>query len=247
MRRLASCVILMATLALGRAQGPSVETVIEERNGRTELNVINRGEQPVTALVITLEHGPASQPHRGTLVDTMDTALNITDRPIMPGDTRTFAYGAGPGVSAVAPRPGWHSELALQAAIFADGSTFGDPDWAQRLIDARRSRYKHLGGAIQALHVGRETGKSKPELIAEFQELEKGALASVHGQKWPNEMLAIRWVYDTVLLQLQQGPGPGGTPTPLDAVLNYIIQELMQQRQRLLASKPPVTENESGE
>jgi hypothetical protein len=246
MRGVASCVLLMATVAIGRAQGPSVDTVIKNRDGRTELTVTNRGEQPVTALVITLEHGPASQPHRGTLVDTRDSVLNSTDHPIVPGDTRTFAYGAGPGVPVLPPRPGWHSQLAFQAAIFADGSTFGDAGWAQRLIDARRSQYKHLGLAIQALQAARDAGKTRPELVADFQELGKTAIASVHGEKWFNEELAVRWVYDEVLRYLQPATTAGGT-TPLDTTIGAIIQELAQRRQRLAASKPNVVENESGE
>ena len=113
MRGLASCVVLMATVALGRAQAPSVDTVIKERDGRTELNVTNRGEEPVTALVITLEHGPASDPHRGTMVRTMDTVFNSQDQPIMPGDTRTFAFDAGPERTCASSAP----RLAFPAGV----------------------------------------------------------------------------------------------------------------------------------
>ena len=87
---------------------------------------------------------------------------------------------------------------------------------------------------------------TKAELVADFQELEKGAVATVQGQEWFNEELAVRWVYDEALRYLQPATASHET-TPLDTTIEGIIQELAQRRQRLQASKPAVVENESGD
>ena len=71
-----------------------------------------------------------------------------------------------PGRDGGAGSPGSPDEahIQLRAALFADGSSFGDPDWADCLINGRRDALREVDAATADLTAG--TGLPLQQLIA---------------------------------------------------------------------------------
>lgn len=204
-------------------------------DGYVEIAITNHSKQPITALVLTSEHFPlVNTVKHFTTIRWVDSIFSLTDRPLMPNDTQAFKYGG--------PNPGpdrMRVEIKLEAAIFEDGSTFGDPTWIERLTEGRRFLYEHLGTALKVLQAAQQTGDSREQLIQAFGEREQTRLAAARSRE---DERAIRTVFGTVRANLEQGTAPGGTPIAVDRTIQAVIQQFLQRRQRLLASKPAVAQ-----
>ncbi len=204
-------------------------------DGWIEISITNLSNQAVTAFVLFSEHTPlVSTVRYYYTIKWVDSIFSPHDRPIMPNETQRFKYGGpNPGPDRV------RTEVSLKAAVFADGTAFGDPVWGDRLIQGRKSLFEHFGKAIQALQLARARSASREELIRTFTETESAELSTT---QTPERQRGIRTAYGTVIANLQRSTTPNGAVIALDNIIDGVLREFLERRQRLLSSKPSIAE-----
>lgn len=119
--------------------------------------------------------------------------------------------------------------MTLLAAIWADGSTFGDSKWVNRLLERRFILQKHVDNAISILQRALNVNTDTKSLIAELQT----NLDSLNYEN-PDDQSLARSCY-TVAIQQFTKPQTclDGRPVPDRQVLQFAITELEERRERL--------------
>lgn len=207
--------------------------------GRVQLAITNSSAVPVTAFAIYIEWALPGGP-KGHSVRIVDSVINHPrDREIMPGDTQRFVFGPATrmGSSAVSP-----PRVTFEAAIFANGSTFGDPGWVRRIIQDRKAVYANEGRAIRELLSARSSGETRQELVSQFHGLKSRTQhsASYSGIVGHYQGLIAALPFDDCLTNLEHAVVAGRGMAPLDTVIPIMVNQLRRARLRLYDSKPPV-------
>jgi hypothetical protein len=114
-------------------------------DGRRELVVSNHTTRTVTAWALQYTYRVGSGPER--VYDGFhDSALFGSQKPIGPGAHATAAVGP-----LSLDRPVSVRNVVFHAAVFADGSTFGDPVWVARIQRRRMSVMEALDAELATL------------------------------------------------------------------------------------------------
>jgi hypothetical protein len=126
-----------------------VEANVILPDGRRSLVVTNHGERTVTAFayeyrVSVQDLKPVREQVRGEF---KDSALYPSDPVIEPGKDAAVAVGVLPA----AGQRVLNSPPELRAAVFDDGSSFGDPSWVARIRDRRLVMIETLDAEIEVL------------------------------------------------------------------------------------------------
>ncbi len=163
----------------------------------------------------------------------MDSVANAPhDQKIMPGNTHRQLYGP---VEPMGNLGG--TRVEFKAAIFQDGSVFGDPAWAQRIVDNRKTLYEGTHKSIQELQAARQLGETREQIIERFKALEEAAEKAAQTS---DERMIGGQPYGQVLVNLEHATIAGGAPPPVDVLLSVVISQLRATEMRLLTSKPPI-------
>jgi hypothetical protein len=97
-------------------------------NNRPVVSIVNNHTVPIEACFLTIKYPSGQRGGIGPIF--YDTHAHRRDKPILPGQSQQFTLG--PLQDQQTPAP------TLQAVIFADGSTWGDPDRVQQILRARK-------------------------------------------------------------------------------------------------------------
>lgn len=168
---LALSVAILATAAVRHAntlvQG-QIEVATEAlSDGHVHLTASNQSRAAITALVAigTRTHLPDRVTVRS--VRFFDSVLSLTgSRGIAHGQSYTFNFfGPNP------PPDQLERDVQLKAAIFADGSTWGDPKWVSTLQLRRSSARRYSSEALQAIEALGSVGVTQESLRERIQEL----------------------------------------------------------------------------
>ena len=203
-------------------------------DGHIYFVVTNQSRLPITAIAVTITRTSANgrtPPHPS--VRYFDSAINPfgpDGREINPGQSHTFSL-AGPLDKS-------RTEGRLNAVIFSDGSSSGDPEWVGRMVQSREMDYKYIDQALHFLQMGKVSGISLGALAVEGQ---RRMDAVLHSSSAVEEKQIAQTVYGDVILNLQGMPN--GTESASHK-LNSTISQLLTRRQRLLSSKPLLHEPE---
>jgi hypothetical protein len=137
-------------------------------------------------------------------------------------------------------KPGYEAiEIKLLAAVFADGTSEGEPEWISRIVNQRRKTFADLKQALAILR--EEMAKETPReaLLGKFHEFRSRNLAAVTGQQSTSfEHSAADRVPSTVLLNLEKKLLPNQTTTEVQEALGSTIEFLEQWHRELASSKP---------
>lgn len=209
----------------------------------TELAITNNSRMPITAWVATrLNESRQPMPQAG------DTGIRAEDAVLFGGDLRNNRE--------ILPRDthrvilGNPAQVHFRAAIFADGSAFGEPEWVQRLVQNRRQVYQDVAEALQKLRAARQAGTPREQIVQEFEEL-------AHNESAKDEQDAVRslaaaghlrlpklLIFEMVAMNLRGGQTPGSRVLADD--LNRQDAMLLGIAQRLLVAKPPISDHPPG-
>jgi hypothetical protein len=247
--------LFLGTTARARAQDPPISGyTVTLRDGKRKFLITNHSLSPVTAYIITGEHV------RGQQITYKDSVINapvlpplkpgesrmVNDlpdlRPLMPGETRTETIG---GVM----RGGvmtWNEEQ-LRAALFKDGTTFGDDGWVQLIVAIRRGYYNNLVIAIGMLEEAQQAGATGDDLKQQFDKMYADQrYEATHGSHVEfGGHFAKLYPLSAIDLVRHRLEGRGGSPetlTPLGELLPDLLYELKARRELLLESKPGILE-----
>jgi len=155
--------------AAALAQPTGVELTRKDlENGMIEFTVKNVSRQPITAIFITDTHIKDSS-HRFVAQGHwwFDNAIHGDPfwAPLKYGESRSFRAARDPRED--------RTEVAVRAVIFADGTTEGEPDWVELLLNYRRDAHRFLGMIRQALQSAELNGTPPEAVLAELKNLEK--------------------------------------------------------------------------
>lgn len=210
-----------------------VTTAIKQlADGRAELTITNNHQSPITAFVVLIQDALPTGAH-GLTTYYEDNLLNPWhDKPIPPAGTRTIRFG-GPGSNLM------KQDFKLNAAIFEDGTTFGESAAVDGILAGRRTFSEKLGKAIALLQDGLAGKISRGELVQRATEMERSELP-------PNprveERRAVGNVFGTLRANLQNSP----PDAPPDQSMRTVLRMFLSLRQAVLSSKPEVAPKGTG-
>lgn len=163
----------------------------------------------------------------------------------MPGKSLTQFY------TSRMPRYG-PPRTELRAAIFKDGSSFGDPAWVQVIVYTRREFYYNLGLAIDLLKKGQQSGATSDDLFHQLEDLQANlpseettdGKGKSHGpeevdERYPKQRAAEAIDYAQALFWPHH-LAPSAPQIPLDKALPQTLARLNAFRQQILESKPSI-------
>ncbi len=233
--------VLVASLFSLNAQ---VSTVLRHPSDRSpEIEVQNNSAVNLTAFAVSMAAAPENNANTDPLVVFVDSAVDA-DRP-----SRLYQLGAGipvpPNERCFVPVPnlllrtGRIVDLFLppvvSAAVFADGTTSGDPGLLARLISRRSSMLQAVELARDLLADAGSHNVPRGQLVQQFQTL---ADSVDHWYLAPEQKVG-RALYLSIVAALMQWPQlPPGSAFPPSAFVDQQVASLNRQRIILLESQP---------
>lgn len=134
--------------------------------------VTNNHSSPITGLIIKSWHRSASGRATGSSVLTFDPSMNDpTYEPIGSGQSRSFEGICNLRESTCQPE--------LKAVIFADDSTYGDPDWVAELRGVRRCFLEELAAVELILRRAKDSGLDNQAIISLLEERRSSLKAAI--------------------------------------------------------------------
>ena len=203
-----------------------------------ELAITNKSRAPITAWVATTETDlPGARHHpTGIGIRSSDSVPrdNPNDPQILPRDTHRVILGN-------------KTRMDFRAAVFSDGSVFGDPEWVKRIIQNRRQIYQATAIALQKLRAAKEAGTPREELVREFRELERQEreqdIRSHHALAGPASLiLSTLNVYGTVAANLERSQAESDAHTLSDDI-DHLESMMLDIGNQLLVSRPPISDH----
>lgn len=162
--------------------------------------------------------------------------------------------GAGPEV------------VRLRAAIFEDGTTFGDPEWVQILLRRRRSFLQGLNAGLADLHKASASNMTRDAVLQELTVSRDAVVASIsyvpEGLESPppvagtkaaaqHTLIALanmdckeraRIVYFSLIRNITNPPTHSdGHVMTLGETVTWLAQNLNKQRDTVLHSLPAIS------
>lgn len=229
------------SVAASGADDPRLNVTTETTSdGHVLFKVENLSVQPITAMVLLVTHTfPANPGRSGQSLRYFDSLISSdTERDLTQYQTHTFTLPKISGPHAAGVR----SEPALKAAIFADGSSYGDPEWVNRLILGRKAASRDLEDAIKMLQSAKASGASGEALAKGVADAKS---AKVKEAQVPEERMAAGQVYDTITWSLKSDTtrGPSAGALSVAARIDELVSRFRRQQQQLSNSKPSVAAN----
>ena len=201
----------------------------------TELAITNKWRVPITAWVaITETDLPVARPdHTAMGVRSSDSITfpedNLKNPQILARDTHRVIMGTP-------------TRVDFKAAVFSDGSVFGDPEWVKRIIQNRRQIYQDTVTALQKLRAAQKAGTPREQLVQEFRELERQETEqetqSRRAVAGPACLMPPLCVYGSVATNLSLSHG-----NPLSRNIESLESWMLHLGARLLLSKPLISEH----
>ena len=195
-----------------------------------DVQIVNQSNVSATAFVILSQHTS----HSGGI----DSIYHLTDslynwpmdKSLQPMESRIVRMGPSgePGHEALA--------INLLVAIFADGTSVGDPTWVDRILKKRKQIYSDIFTTIPIIDQARLQQEPTPFVKVRMEELKLRNLSSVSGSLDGGfERPAADKIAATVILNLESKTRAGTDPK---AALEQIVALLREWKSHLQQSKP---------
>lgn len=222
-------VLVLASIAcastISNVRGHQVTT----SNGQVKFIVTNSSRLPITALAVTATKTPADGGRAGRSVRMFDSVVNPFGpfgRAIAPGESHTFSLAG--------PLEKRKIEATIEAVIFADGSSAGDPHWVQRLVHARQAELNDVEDALRLTRAAKASSVDVATLASEVQGRKDAVVGSSSASV--DEKQVAQMVYGEVALRMK-------AQTPSAQRFDAAISQLTTRRNLLLSSRPTLTDN----
>ncbi len=141
-------------------------------DGRTKLSLENDSTQPLTAYVLTWNVPRPTGSGHASLISYRDSLIEDNVQPLLPSTTGTVKLG-----SAQTDQP------QIAAAVYEDGSIYGDSDWTKMIVNRRRLYAVELGGVIKILNsLPSQTASQGNLIVTTLKESMNSELSSIPGE-----------------------------------------------------------------
>jgi hypothetical protein len=216
------------------ARGPAVNPNVQAMaDGHVHLGVLNSSGAPISALAAIGTRTLQSDGRTVKSVRFFDSVLSpFSSKQIMPGESYTFIFfGPNPPPSQI------KRDVELKAAIFTDGSTWGDREWVKILQLRRSSALRYNNRALKAIEDSTLAGTTLEDLSQGLTQLQADEMkaASTTAEKQMAD-----FAFSEALLTLGETTTDSGPPAPLGESTGRARSKLLLRINRLQAAKPPV-------
>lgn len=228
-----SAAIVVGHRARAEKQPQVTSSIVELPDGHLRLSVLNSSGVPITALVAL---GTRKHLEKGTAVGSVrffDSALDpFGRREINPGQTYIFTFfGPNP------PPEQLKRDLELKAAIFADGTSWGDSQWVNTLLVRRSAAHRYNSEALQALETANSQGASLQRATGDLTQLRDSEFAAA---KTTAEKQMAHFTFSEAMLFFNDATAPDGTAASVSESIARARSQLLIRVNRLKASKPNI-------
>jgi len=231
-------VLLVATcgfmfIANGSAHSKITTTSEVLPDGHVRFQIENRSRVPITALAVVGIRTPIKPGRHETSVRYFDSVLDpLFEKDLMPGQTYSFTlFGPNP------PPDTMRREVTLKAALFADGTIWGDAEWTQRLLLRRSSAEGYINNGLQLLTAARTSGSTREAAIKEAEDALK---VNYDSASTVEEKQMVQQVYREMILFLQGSTRNDGAAISQEDSMTAAANHLMARAHRLTSAKKSV-------
>jgi hypothetical protein len=194
-----------------------------------EMAITNNSAPSITAWIAIVQQGhyPGRSDFIATGIRSIDHILDetVNSQEIRHRDTHRTMLG-NPDV------------VEFKVAIFEDGSFFGDPAWADRVVENRRRVYQDIAVALQKLRAARELATSD-QLVRELKDLAQKKEEAEHERRrlpLPDSLPLPRpEIFMTVATSLENGTRPP------ERTIDSVMSSLFAIAHHLQFSQPPIS------
>lgn len=228
----AAVVLLVRRTAAAKQREQQISSSVETfADGHIRLGVVNTSGSPITALAAVGTRTLIAKPITVRSVRFFDSVLNpFGPKEIMPNGSYIFTFfGPNP------PADQFTRDVQLKAAIFADGSTWGDAEWINILSLRRSSALKYSSEAMQIIETGSLDGSPREDLTRQLTQLQSDEMKAA---KTTAEKQMADVVFANALLALQDTAQADGGKVPLSESIARARSRLLVHINGLEASKP---------
>jgi hypothetical protein len=196
--------------------------------------VTNNYSSPITGLIIQSWHRSATGRATGSAVITFDPSTNDpTYAPIASRQSRSFEGGCDLGAHTCQPE--------LKAVIFADDSTYGDPDWVAELRGVRRCFLEELAAVELILRRAKDSGLDNQAIISLLEERRSSLKAAIPVNSATGHIgcrLSVELIDGTAIGNLRNARVGGESGNPQKTV-PVILDMFVKMRGRMAAVEAP--------
>ena len=229
-----SKIVFSLALSVLSASAQLSTAVNELGDGRSQVTITNTSGVPLEAFVATWITPEPSGGHRSSSIYN-DALLQFRVKRVPPGAPTTFVVG------------GADTQIQVQAGIFQDGSTYGDPQWIEGIRKHRVYYLQALDAFLAELHAASPT-TSQVGLVQQLSETRDRLIAATKNtiqspnSETPNfsDMFlrnasgSIRLVYTFLVRNITKPPAQSNAAAmALPDVLTTLIDMLSAQRSKL--------------
>jgi hypothetical protein len=206
--------------------------LVTAADGSMKVSVTNRSELSVTALTISAERTDANGKPRPYSRIYFDSVTNANAYPeIRSQETRELKLGqAGPSAN------GENYTAKIEAAVFEDGSTFGDDAAVDVILHAREFAWRNLMAVLKTVDTAKAKTVSKDELLHQLDENQKTESDEARKGHSFSSVRPASMAFNSFKINLNMG---GSDPVPAKRI-DQISVHLLDLRFRLASSKPQI-------
>ena len=236
--RLLLTVALSASISLAQGLPPAdngapIVVVTEDlANGYVGVQVQNASKIPVTAFVLEGQRtGIPPRKGRDTSVRFYDSVLDSHRSPLFKGGKYVVRmFGPNP------PPSDFQRSVSLRAALFEDGTSWGDRSWVSRLIARRQIVHRELLNCVQFLTDPGNEHITRHELADKVEDLRAAKLASATSNE---ERPLVSAVYKELATHLRQGGSADSLMGDEIKLLRSRVSSIEASRTSFVAPAPP--------
>lgn len=229
--RLTQLLMLALTVSVAAAAVPSTQNGLATSvrvlpAGRMRIEVSNTSKAAITAMAIV---GIRTWKVKGEVVRSVrffDGILNPYGRTeIEPGQSYSLTlFGPNP------PPNQLSRAVKLEAVLFADGSSWGDPEWIAVLVDRRSSALKYNTEALNAVNAAVLTESSSEDLSQRLGQLRSDEMRAAASTA---ERQMADFAFDEPMLELQDAKRSAGVISSLSEITASVRARLQFRISRL--------------
>lgn len=222
---------LAAAMLAGAQSQPPVEAsaaVNPPPAAGATITVRNHFASPLMAFVFIYTLRSADSTVYSAATGYYDAAADpMQNHPIPPGEEVKLPYYAG--------NRGMIPVVNIEAALFADGTTFGQKSMVQNIYERRNFTLVTLNKSIAELKQAARDHMTREQLVAQMQsEMNQERMAAGN-----NDLATcILTVRNQVFMEFLNARNPDGTPMTLDKFLPAEIEVLNHRKEALQPPKP---------
>ena len=216
--------LALAASACAQTQAPiEASAALKPTGGGATITVTNHHSAPLVAFVFIYTLRTPTAIYSAT-TGSYDSAIDPVTNPAIPpgGETKIPYYAGSRGMAPV---------VNIEAALFADGLTFGHKDMVKTIADRRNFAYVTLNKSINELKQAAKLGTTREQLIAELQ----AAMNRERVMAGNNDLAAcILTIRNQVFMDVLNARNPAdGSFLPLDQFFPAEIEKLSRRREAL--------------